>query len=162
MPPPRIPDMVLRDVRLIWRNFTGTEGKMNAAGSRNFSVVLDPEIATAMRADGWNVKTKPARDETEDELNTVQVQVSYKTRPPKICLISSKGRTYLGEGEVDMLDYADIQKVDVVLHPYEWEIRNEVGVKAYLKTAFITIAEDPLELEYEGVGSLPPVAVEDD
>jgi hypothetical protein len=47
-----------------------------------------------------------------------------------------------------MLDYADIKTIDVMLNPYEWEVNGNTGVKAYLKTAFVTLNEDELELKY--------------
>lgn len=138
----------LEDVRIMFRNFSGKEGQYNRAGDRNFAVALPPEVASEMARDGWNIKQLKARDEDEQPQDYLQVKVNFGGRPPRIVLVSSRGRTNLGEGEVDILDWVDIEKVDMILNPFEWEVNGKTGVKAYLSSIFVTMHEDELDLKY--------------
>ena len=61
---------------------------------------------------------------------------------------SSKRVTYLDEVTVGQLDTAAIKNVDLMIRPREWSAAGKSGVKAYLKTAYITIEEDDLDLKY--------------
>ena len=140
--------VVLEGVRILFRNFSGAEGKFNSAGQRNFAVLLDDKLANRMEKDGWNIKWLQPRDEGEEPQAYLRVSVSYKVRPPRVVVITSNGRTPLSEDEIEMLDWADIKNVDMVLNPYRWEVQGNTGIKAYLKSLFVTIDEDPLERKY--------------
>lgn len=152
---PKLGPATLEDVRIIFRNFEGKEGQYNRAGDRNFAVVLTKEMAEAMMEDGWNVKfpkTRPDIDPEEDTRDPyLQVTVGYKGRPPRIVAITSRGRTELSEENVEILDWVDIAKVDLVIRPYEWEVNGRSGVKAYLKSMYVTIDEDDLDRKYADV-----------
>ena len=41
--------------------------------------------------------------------------------------------------------------MDLILNPYEWAVNGKTGVKAYLKSIFVTIQEDELERKYADV-----------
>lgn len=144
--------VTMRGVRIIFRNFEGKEGKYNQAGSRSFGVILPKDVAMAMLADGWNVKYLEPREEEEEETEPqpwLPVQVAYdKGRPPRISMISSRGKTNLDEKMVETLDWADITNVDLIVRPYNWDVNGKSGVKAYLQTMFVTVEEDELERDY--------------
>lgn len=142
--------VLMEGVRIIFRNFAGKEGQYNREGDRNFAVLLDDSIANAMAEDGWNVKWLKPREDEEDETQQgyLQVSVNFKGRPPRIVLITSRGRTNLDEHTVEMLDWADIKNVDLIVRPYEWIVNNKSGIKAYLQSIYVTIEEDALELKY--------------
>lgn len=146
----RLNDVTIEDARLIFRNFAGKEDKYTRAGDRNFCILLTQEAAIAMEEAGWNVKQLKARDEDEptETQPYIQVAVSYKNRPPRIILLTSQGRTPVDEDLVEMLDYAEIETVDVTLNPYQWAVNDNTGVKAYLKTMYMRIREDPLDIKY--------------
>lgn len=141
-------NLTLEDVTIAFRNFEGKEGPYNSAGTRNFAVFLEADVAERMVADGWNVKQLKPRDDEEDGQPYITVAVSYKNRPPKIGLVTSKSLTYLGEEEVEMLDWVDIETADVTLNPYEWVVNGKTGVKAYLSSLFVKIYEDYLQLKW--------------
>ena len=151
----RLGDAKLEDVRIVFRNFSGIEKEFNEKGKRNFSIVLNPDVAAAMKADGWNVRERQPKprddDPNPDIMLHLPVSVSYKGRPPAIWMITSRGRTHLDEDTVGLLDFADITKVDVILHPYAWEAAGNTGIKAYVRSMFVTILEDDLELKYAGI-----------
>jgi hypothetical protein len=143
--------VTMEGVRIIFRNFEGKEGPYNKKGDRNFGVILPDDVAEAMLADGWNVKYLKPREEDEEETETpwLQVKVAYdKGRPPKIMLVTSRGRTGLDEETVEELDWADITNVDLIVSPYHWDVNGKTGISAYLKTMFVTIEEDELESKY--------------
>lgn len=144
--------VLMEGARIIFRNFEGKEGKYNKAGTRNFGVLVDPQLAEQMTADGWNIKwLKPREDEEEEseEQAWLPVEAAYdKGRPPRIVMITSRGRTNLNEEDVMTLDWADILNVDLIVRPYTWDVNGKSGVKAYLQSMYVTIEEDALEQKY--------------
>jgi hypothetical protein len=143
--------ILLEDCRIIFRNFSGKEGKYNREGDRNFCVLLDPEFAAQLDSDGWNVKALRAREEGDPDQPYLQVSVGFKNRPPLIVMITSRGRTTITEDELDILDWIDIKHVDMTIRPYSWSVRDNTGIKAYLKSLFITIEEDELQIKYADI-----------
>lgn len=155
---PRDNTITMEGVRIIFRNFEGKEGQYNREGDRNFAVLLDDKkVVKAMEQDGWNVKyLKPREgDEEPEEQAYLSVSVNYKGRPPKIVMITSNGRTYLGEDDIAVLDWADLENVDLIVRPYEWAVNGKTGIKAYLQSLYVTIREDELELKYANMDQLP-------
>lgn len=146
--------VTIEDARLVFRNFAGREGQYNREGDRNFGVLLPNDVAQAMAEDGWNVKQLKPREEGDLPQPWLQVSVSYKGRPPRIVLVTSRGRTTISEDLAELVDYADIEKADLILNPYEWVVNGNSGVKAYLKSIYITIREDVLERKYADVPEL--------
>lgn len=141
--------VLMEGVRIIFRNFTGREDQYNREGSRNFAVLLDDAIATTMAADDWTVKWLKPREEGDAPQAYLPIALKYdKGRPPRVVLITSRGRTNLDESQVEMLDWVDILNVDLIISPYHWSVNGKTGVKAYLQSLYITIEEDPLEIKY--------------
>lgn len=143
--------LVMEDARVVFRNFAGAEGMYNREGDRNFCVLLEEELAADMMQDGWNIKRLKPRDDNPVGTAYIQVSVGFKGRPPRMVMITSKGRVELGEDECVLLDWADILTVDLIIRPYHWNVNGRTGVKAYLKSIFVIINEDYLELKYSDV-----------
>jgi hypothetical protein len=150
-------NVMMEGVRIIFRNFEGKEGPYNKAGERNFAVLLDNKIADLMSEDGWNVKWLKAReDEPEEDMVDqpyLPVSLRYDVFPPHVVLVTSRNRTTLDESQVEMLDYADITNVDLIVRPHNWTVNDKSGVKAYVKTMFVTIEEDALVRKYADLDS---------
>ena len=147
----------MKDVRIIFRNFEGKEGPYNKKGTRNFGVILPPDVSEAMADDGWNIKLLQPREDDAEEgavpTPWLPVEAAYdKGRPPTVVLITERGRENLDEEKIKQLDWVDIVKVDMIVNPYTWEVNGKSGVKAYLKSMYVTIEEDELEREYAEVG----------
>lgn len=147
--------VLFEGARIIFRNFAGKEGRYNREGDRNFCVLLTDDVAEAMAKDGWNIKTLKPREEGDAPQPYLQVSVNFRGRPPRIVMITSRGRTDLDEDMVELLDWADIENVDFIVNPYHWAVNDEEGVKAYLKSMFVTIREDELELKYADIEDVP-------
>lgn len=161
--------VVIEGAELIFRNFTGKETKFNRPGVRNFGVKLNDELAHQMAEDDWNVKWLQPREEDEDEVPQawVPVEVAYdKGRPPHIVLLTAgeeKKRTVLVERQVEQLDGVDIINVDLILNPSRWSRDDgKSAIKAYLKSMYVTIEEDPLQKKYGDFSSDSEAPAEDE
>lgn len=150
MPKQRIEERpIFENCRIIFRNFAGEQSQYNRAGDRNFCVVIDDEeTASRLIKDGWNIKHLPPLDEGGEETAYLPVAVSFQNVPPTIIMLSSRGRTHLDESTIDILDYAEIETVDLIVNPYNWEVNGKSGVKAYVKSMYVTIREDALAKKY--------------
>ena len=158
-------DLTLRNVRIIFRNFAGAPTRFNSAGGkRTFSILLNETEAQELRSMGFNVKALKQRDPDDDPAFHLPVEVSYRVKPPRIVFISNQGRkrTVIDEDTVGLIDYTEIEKIDLTINPYQWEMENARGVKAYLRTMYVTIREDELDIEYaQDFGPEVPVDYEE-
>lgn len=168
MAPPTRPEIhIFRDAAVIWKNFAGAQKQYNPEGKRNFNLLLDANTAEELMSqqnqwgDTWKIKPRKRNADDGEDYGppeyTLEVAVSFQVKPPRIWLITSSGRTMLGEGFINMLDDLDALKVDLTLTGYDWMMKTGThGRKAYLDTMFYTMYENPLELEYSTV---PQIAV---
>jgi hypothetical protein len=141
-------NVTIEDVTIAFRNFAGNEDAYNRAGDRNFAILLDERMAAKLLEDGWNVKHLKARDEGETPQAYLQVAVSYKSRPPKIAMVTSGNITYLTEELIEQLDWVDIETADITINPYDWAVGDKSGRKAYVHSLFIKIEEDYLQTKW--------------
>lgn len=150
----KLNDLSIGDARIIFRNFSGREGRYNRPGDRNFCVFIDdPDAAQKLADDGWNIRMMAPREEGDKPRHYLQVSVKFNNYPPKIILVTRRSQTPLDEESVSALDFADICNVDMIIRPYPWVTQkgtsNEKrGVKAYLKTMYVTIEEDEFAEKY--------------
>ena len=142
----------IENARIGFRNFEGREGMYNKQGDRSFAVFLDMETADKLHKEGWNVKYPKEVDSVDPEENGrephIQVSVGFEFYPANVFMISNDNLTRLSEDEVNMLDWAEIQNVDLVLRPYEWTMNGKSGVKAYLKSGYFTIVTEVFAEKY--------------
>lgn len=155
--------ITIKNAKLFKTNFSGKEiPPYNPAGRRNFCVFIDDlKVAKAMEADKWNIRWLTPRNEGDEEKAFLSVEVKYSVRPPKIILETSKGRTRLEEEDINMLDWAEKEEVDLTINPRYWDDNGCTRIKAYLRTMRVRIFEDELESEIDDVYSNAPSSAKD-
>ena len=137
----------IENAELRFRNFAGKESRFNPAGRRNFCVLLDETQAKELHEEGWNIRYLRSRDSEDAPRPYIQVTVSYSHVPPKIVLVTPSTKTTLDESSIGLLDWAEIAVVDLMITPYNWEVNGKTGVKAYLKSMYVTLSPEETRME---------------
>jgi len=143
-----VPNIAIENARIGFRNFSGKEGKYNSAGNRNFTVFLETDIAQKLVEDGWNVRWLTPKEEDDAPQAILQVKAGFGNYPPKIVVINGKQQSELNEATVHILDWAEIENVDLIIRPYNYNVQGKTGVKAHLKTMYVTLVPDPFSEKY--------------
>lgn len=137
------------NVRLIWTNFAGREGKYNPAGNRNFNIVLEESDAKMLQELGLNVKFHEGRDETEPGIYTLQIKINFKSyNPPEVWMKNSHGNAQLDEESIKMLD--PLVSADAVTESWlSFNLnRYEQFTTAYLQKLLVTVQESDYEARF--------------
>ena len=146
-PPARDEMFEIRDARVIFKNFSGREEQFNKEGDRNFSLVLTKEDADMLAARGFNVKSRPPREEGDDPLYYLKINVKFDTkgRPPRVVMVNTKNKVGLDSGTATLLDMGRITHADVRFRAWNYDPGK---YSAYLVTGFFNMEEDELEDRY--------------
>ncbi len=140
-------EVTIKNAKIGFRNFQGAEGKYNPAGNRNFCIFLPDDIAKEMEKDGWNIKWLDAYPD-EPPQAIVSVRVNFGNYPPNIVVISDGKMTRLNEDNVNLLDFAEFEQIDLIIRGSEWNVRGNSGIKAYLKSGYFVLYVDELAKKY--------------
>lgn len=144
-------NLVIENAHLILRNFSGRAKQYNDLGNRNFGVLLDHNDAQRLVDAGWRVRWLAPKDGSDQPVPFLPVSIRFDNFPPKVIQITSHGKVVLTEKTIGSLDTAEIEKVDLIIRPYNWNARGNSGVKAYVKSMYVTIVEDVFEAKYFAV-----------
>ena len=142
-------NLKIENAHIIYKNFAGNRDQYHP-GRRSFSVSLEAADADVLEADGWNIRRRPNKADPDVIINTLPVEARFDNFPPKVVMIgeASKRVTFLDENTIGQLDTAAIKNIDLMISPSAWNAAGRSGIKAYLKTAYVTIEEDDLDLKY--------------
>ncbi len=138
----------IENATIMFKNFSGKQGRYNNEGNRNFCVLLDDAMAKELTDIGVNVRWLEPRDPEDDRQAYMQVKVSYRFTEPKIVMVTSHGKTMLHEDTVGSLDWADLTNVDLSFTLSRYDYNGKTGMKPYVHSLWATIAEDPFESKY--------------
>ena len=163
----RIPRVTIEGVRILggpFKNFSGRGDQYNREGDRHFTIEVPENLIEPMRNDGWQIKELAPREEGDTPTPILKVKVSYnpKAQPPDIVLVKMNRRTTLEESMVDTLDYLPMKNVDLIIHPYAWDVNGKQGVTAYLHKMFITVDTDELDAKYADIPEDTPTYNDED
>jgi hypothetical protein len=148
------------NARITFRNFEGLEKKFNPPGNRNFSIFLPDDVAKEMEAAGWSVKWLNSYEDEAPQA-VIGVKLNFGNYPPNVVLVADGKMTRLDETNISVLDYAELEQVDVILRGYEWEVSGKTGVKAYLKTGYFVLVVDELAKKYSNEAGLAQESLDD-
>lgn len=154
----KMPPLRVDNARIIWRNFAGAQKRYNAEGLRNFHVVLDEKTAALLKRDGWNIKSHKGREEGEPDWFTLKVAVRFDNYPPSIILKNGNVRTQLNESMLEILDWADIVDLKLMINGSRYKTATNEGVKAYLSRMVVSITAS--DFEFSGLDSSAPAPTE--
>ena len=142
-----IKNIEIEGAKITFRNFAGEPTDVNpAGGDRDFAVIISDEaFAQELINEGWNVKAFKNPNANGEQEYYLKVKVSYKyaNRAPKIWLCSDySDDILLSEETVKDLDAIDIRDVDITISPYNYTVRGESGISAYVKSMYVNVVED--------------------
>ena len=151
-------NLAMENARMIFRNFRGEASTFNAAGNRNFCLLVPKDQAYALQEEGWKVKWPRVNSQDDDGRDPyIPVTVRFFSqgdeqdgRDPKIFVRNSEKDDWVKYTEkmVGNLDNAEIDHCDIVIRPREWEMNGKTGVKAYLKSMWVTLLQDEFYGKY--------------
>lgn len=137
------------DARIVYRNFSGTASKFNREGDRNFAVVIPTEdLAEELSDLGWNIKVKPLREGEDVPFMFLPVKIKFNERGPIAYLKSGGNLVKLDEEGISCLDDVDIERVDLDIRPYDWDVSGKQGRTAYLQSICVTQRVDRFAERY--------------
>lgn len=152
-------NVYIENTRFIFdTNFAGdpNRDKYGSDARKANLVIPDISIARQLIDEGYNVKMTKPRDDDDDEFIPtyyISIKLSYRDRngelkrwPPKVIFIEDDFVTELTEETVDRIDYAWVERVNVVLNKYE----SDRGKSLYVKTleVFQRSDDDPILARY--------------
>src|SRR5690606_6947240 len=159
----RTPRVTIENARILpgpFKNFAGRGDQYNREGVRFLHVEIPADLVERMQNDGWNIRFLDPREEGDLPTPILKVEVSFnpKATPPEIYLVKrfddpdiQDARTRLDEGSVETLDYMPMRNVDLIIHPYAWDVNGKTCIKAYLHKMFITVDTDGLDAKHADV-----------
>ena len=83
--------VLLENVRIMFRHFSGKKDNFHAEGQRDFVVRLDKEMAELLERDGFVVKWLEPREEGDESQPTLKVRVNFNGEyPPQVTMVTSR------------------------------------------------------------------------
>lgn len=161
--------LVLTDVHIPYntenwqpRNFSGAERVannriMNAKGSRNFCVFLNPEKVDCEKliADGWNVKKSVnPNDPLAEPSYMLRVKVKYhpensdlRRLNPVVRVCTTSSEMMMDESNIGDLDSAQIMKANMTINATWSSTNTYTGYVAYLSKLVVRVYEEEGSLD---------------
>lgn len=143
--------ITIENARVLFKNFSGTPSDFNRDGVKTCSIILPPDLADQLSAEGWNVRAYQ-RNPEEPPVFFTELAINFGGRPPMIYRVAGNTKTLLDENTIKVLDAEDIVYVDVVVSPYQWSVGAKSGIKGYVHTMYAVVEEDVFAGKYANIG----------
>lgn len=167
--------LIIEGAEILYPNFSGEKGQFK--GNRNFSIIIAPEQAEALREAGWYIKHEDG-NEYHNERYYLTVNLRYSddnpSRNPRVHLVTDKAVVQLDQKSVANLDEVWIESVDAVINASK-ESRmkpdGKLGFGAYANIVYAksngkrkASSGDPFADKYAKCNSIsnPGLAIESD
>jgi hypothetical protein len=137
-------DIRINNAELIWHNFAGRKELYYRAGYKNFTLILEPSMYEKLKSQGYNIHKSSFTGDSEDEIPYLNVAVS-NTESPEIFIITPDYKYSINVDKSFILDRICLKKMNCVIHPFQWTIRDRTGIKPYLKEIEVFI-DDPVDI----------------
>lgn len=137
-------------------NFGGAPTKYNPrGGTRTFDLVFDNlELADKLAEEGWNIKFREYDSGTRRAKLNVKVALNVPKYPVNLLMLSSEGKNRITDKNIEILDQATFQDIDLIIRPREWnDDDGSVKIKAYLQTMFVVLYEDELVKKFNSLSA---------
>lgn len=148
--------LIIDHADIFWTNFRGEEkvdaktGRVvNNKGQVTFNVyIYNEELAEEMKADGWNIKPLEPRNEGDEILHYIPVEIRWRDKNgdmlnegllPKTHLYGTKGDEDLTEMTVGVLQDADISDVGLTIRPRRYNDGH--SIKAFMAEGWFVVEE---------------------
>lgn len=131
-------NVVVKNACIMFTNFAGEPDRFGLAGRPQFNLVLSKEAADDLRADGWNIRVMPGREEGEEPTYMTNINVSFSDdgrRDPTIKLYSSldgkKVCRRLTAETVSKLDAIRLERINLRIGSFNYN-GDRYTMKGYL------------------------------
>ena len=143
--------LMIDEAQIKYKNFAGRASDYNREGDRNFALIIPTQdMADELIERGWNVRIKPGRMEGDLPNMYLPVAVKFNDYGPNVYLVTGKKQRQLSERDISMLDKIEILSVDMDIRPYDYNMRGNVGRKAYLKSMRVVQNVDRFAIDCYG------------
>lgn len=147
---------IIKNAVIQFPNFAGEEQSFNAAGKRNFRLLIPEELYEELKDRGVYVRARPPRDDTEAPQYYVKVGV-YQSSDVRI--YSGKALVQLNPEDFAQIDAeyrkGHVQNADVEFHISVNRTVPSATPYVRLDTAIITVGRSRLLDDYEQEDDLP-------
>ncbi len=141
---------------LWWRNMQGAPTDFTPAGTRNFAIAIDDELADELENEGWTCISRKPRDKNDPDsplLARFKIKMNFNSaNPPRIYVASSDGkrRNLVDETWLDdqNIDRRGIEWCDIAVNPYNRTVNGKDWCSAYLSELTIKLEEGAFDYKY--------------
>lgn len=149
----KIEKILIKNAKIINRNFSGTPSIRNRNGARQFCVIIeDEEAAQNLINVGWNIKIRAPKVEGDVPFYYLPVELSFKNERymPDVYVVTGHKKILCEENDVADFDRFEFERVDILIRPRIWTDNDtsEKKIKAYVDELYVTIAYSELAMEY--------------
>lgn len=166
------PEMLeIEDAKLLggqFKNFSGKQTDFSREGDRYINIRIPADEAEDLSSKGWNIKCKAPKEEGDEPLYYLKVNIKFKAdggkKDPAIYKgVDPEHMRRVTVKNVSNLDREEFVKIDVVINPSYWSRSSGAeGISAYLDSMYCLIKGNRFTSKYTVVEDSYDDDVEDE